>query len=143
MCTALIMGAAQLGLGLATSYSKYKTQKRQLQTQRRNTQQAKQQMQKEQKIEKKIDEHKAREASANLRASLGASGVELSGSNADYLSQMGQDYNLNGKYTNLHHQKNLASKDYQLNNYQNNLSGLKNGFGYNVAGQILGGLRSL
>lgn len=143
MCTALIMGIAQLGLGLASSYSQYRTQKKQYETQEQQAKEQKAQIEQIQEIEAVSDDREARAAAASVRVSSGASGVELSGSNADYLTQMGQDFLLSNAQNDLRNQQILDQKDYQIQNAQNRAGNAATLLGYNIVGQILNGAGSL
>ncbi|MFV0320770.1 MAG: hypothetical protein ACK5LE_00100 [Alphaproteobacteria bacterium] len=143
MCTALIMGIAQLGLGLASSYNQYRAQKKQYEAQEKQAKEQKAQIEQIQAIEAVGDDREARAQAAAVRASSGAAGVELSGSHADYLSQMGQDFTLSEKQNDLQNQQILNQKDYQIQNAQNQAGNAGNILGYNIVGQILNGAGSL
>ncbi len=179
MCTSIILGVAQLGLNMASSYMQYKQQKETVQRQEKAAkQQAQQQQQYLQAQTEKIEQEKEtqqeqfdientqqqlqdRQEQSEIRANAGASGVEMSGSNYDYLNQMENQQQLNNQSADLNQQNNLNDFSWQLEQtqYQKDKNDMdlkydlasldakedKNiwNFGSSITGQILGGIQSL
>lgn len=179
MCTSVILGIAQLGLNMASSYMQYDQQKKAVKAQEKQAQQQAQQQEKileaqTQKIEQEqeimqekfdIENHQQqlqdRQEQSEIRASLGANGVEMSGSSYDYLNQMESNQNLNNQSNDLSQQGNMNNlawrleqtqyaKDKNNMDLQYDLASLdaqkdKNiwNFGSSITGQILGGMQSL
>ncbi len=179
MCTSVILGVAQLGLNMASSYMQYKQQK---ETSQRQEAATKEQAQKQEQLldaqtqkieqEKEIKQDKFdienaqqqlqdRQEQSEIRASTGASGIEMSGSSYDYLNQMENYQQLNNQSSDLNQQNSMNNFSWQLEqtqyqkdkndmDLQYDLASLdaqkdKNiwNFGSSITGQILGGVQSL
>ncbi len=120
MCTAAILGIAQLGIGLATSYGQYQMQKKQIEKEKKQTEVQNQQVEQQkqaaieiQQIENKENEREKRDEAALSRANAGANGVEFSGSVHDANQQYLQDQNLNQQSKGLQDQMKINQYDYQ------------------------------
>lgn len=153
MCTALILGVAQLGMNMATSYMQYKQQKdtlkhqenvakEQANTQREYLQAQAEKIEEEKEIKNEINlienekqEREDRQKQAEIRANAAANGTDLSGSNYDYLSQTQYMQDLNDQQSDLSQQIGSNNDDWRLtqnqhqqskndNNLQSNLAGL-------------------
>lgn len=124
MCTAAILGIAQLGVGLATSFGQYQLQKKQIEKEKQQTavqnkqiEEQKQAVMEVQKVENTENEREKREEAALSRANAGAGGIEFSGSAHDVTSQYMQDQNLNQQTKELQDQMKINQYDYQKKSY--------------------------
>ncbi len=142
MCTAAILGIAQLGLGLATSYGQYKMQKEQIEKEKRQTEAQNKEIEQQkqatieiQQNEDKEAERENREKAAEVRAEAGRNGLEFSGSTSDKTQQYMNDWALNQQSKDLQSQMQINQYDYQKKAYDKQAD--KYGFAGNVASQLL------
>ncbi len=142
MCTAAILGIAQLGLGLATTYGQYKAQKQQIAAEKRQAEAKNAQIEEQKQITKQVqkiedieNDREKREEAAEKRAEAGRQGVAFSGSPEDFANQFSQDNALNQQSKDLQNQMQINQYDYQKKSYDKKLN--KYGFAGNVANQLL------